>query len=83
MAGLRKAFGLTEDIEMNHRVTGRPSESEWTFEPEQKAVMRGRCSNCAESVVMLRPRVIGVDEGHYLLQAVCEKCGRDLVVTLS
>jgi rRNA maturation protein Nop10 len=67
---------------MSAPVTRFTSETGWTFEPGPQAPMRGTCSRCVESAILLRPRVLGIDEGRYLLQAVCKQCGSDVFVSL-
>ena len=50
------------------------SPNRWSFEPPDKAPMKGECPTCHRRVAVLHPRVTDVEVG-YVIEGECADCG--------
>ena len=49
--------------------------TEWSFEPSTKTSQVGHCTNCRQSVIVVKARIVGVAGNRYLLEGRCKRCG--------
>jgi len=54
----------------------------WSFDPSTKTSQVGHCTNCSQSVIVLKARIVGVAGSRYLLEGRCKRCGEPVPFTV-